>query len=95
MLKKVVITVIVLFLIVLVYVRTTTAIKQHLNIESLSHLATKAIHSLNIHIEKMDPVKKQEHLESFERLTKNLQPFIQSFFESGLEKDKKNSEANR
>ena len=95
MLKKIIITVIIVFLILLVYVRTTTAIKQNLNIESLSQLATKAIHSLNVHIEKMDPAKKQEHLKSFERLTKNLQPFIQSFFKSGLDKNKKNSETNK
>ena len=50
---------------------------------------------LNAHIEQMDPTTKNERAKSFERLAKNLQPFIKPFFESGMGKNQEDPETSK
>ena len=91
MLKKVVIRVIVIFLVIFILVRTNTAIKEALSPSGINTKVMKIVDYMNAHIEQMDPAVKKERAESFERLAKNLQPFIKPFFESGMSKNKGDS----
>ena len=50
---------------------------------------------MNAYIEQMDPAVKKERAESFERLAKNLQPFIKPFFESGMGKNQEDPETSK
>jgi len=92
MLKKVVISVIVVFLVIFVLVRVSSTIKEYTalfsDMSAMHEKIVKVVDRLNVHIERMDPATIKERAKSFERLAKNLQPFIKPFFESGMDKKK-------
>lgn len=95
MLKKVVIRVIVIFLVIFILVRTNTAIKEALSPSEINAKVIKIVDYMNAYIEQMDPAVKKERAESFERLAKNLQPFIKPFFESGMGKNQEDPETSK
>ena len=63
------------------------AIEKQVNITTLNSVIMQITDAINLHIERMSPEQKKERTEQFERLAKNLQPFIKPFFESGMGKD--------
>ena len=95
MLKKVVISVIVVFLVIFVLVRVSSTIKEYSDMGSIHEKIVKVVDRLNAHIEQMDPTTINERAKSFERLAKNLQPFIMPFFESGMGKNQKDPETSK
>ena len=95
MLKKTVISVIVVFLVIFVLVRVSSTIKEYSDMGSIHEKIVKVVDRLNAHIEQMDPTTINERAKSFERLAKNLQPFIMPFFESGMGKNQEDPETNK
>ena len=95
MLKKVVISVIVVFLVIFVLVRVSSTIKEYSDMGSIHEKIVKVVDRLNAHIEQMDPARKEERAKSIERLAKNLQPFIKPFFESGMGKNQEDPETSK
>ena len=95
MLKKTVISVIVVFLVIFVLVRVSSTIKEYSDMGSIHEKIVQVVDRLNAHIEQMDPTTKNERAKSFERLAKNLQPFIMPFFESGMGKNQKDPETSK
>ena len=95
MLKKTVISVIVVFLVIFVLVRVSSTIKEYSDMGSIHEKIVKVVDRLNAHIEQMDPATKNERAKSFERLAKNLQPFIMPFFESGMGKNQEDPETSK
>ena len=95
MLKKVVISVIVVFLVIFILVRVNSAIKEFSDMGAIHEKIVKVVDRLNAHIEQMDPATKEERAKSVERLAKNLQPFIKPFFESGMGKNQEDPETNK
>tara|TARA_B100000745_G_scaffold292620_1_gene233686 strand:- start:1427 stop:1714 length:288 start_codon:yes stop_codon:yes gene_type:complete len=95
MLKKTVISVIVVFLVIFVLVRVSSTIKEYSDMGSIHEKIVKVVDRLNAHIEQMDPTTKNERAKSFERLAKNLQPFIMPFFESGMGKNQEDPETSK
>ena len=95
MLKKTVISVIVVFLVIFVLVRVSSTIKEYSDMGAIHEKIVKVVDRLNAHIEQMDPATKNERAKSIERLAKNLQPFIMPFFESGMGKNQKDPETSK
>lgn len=95
MLKKVVISVIVVFLVIFVLVRVSSTIKEYSDMGAIHEKIVKVVDHLNAHIEQMDPATKNERAKSIERLAKNLQPFIKPFFESGMGKNQEDPETSK
>ena len=95
MLKKGVISVIVVFLVIFILVRVNSAIKEFSDMGAIHEKIVKVVDHLNVHIEQMDPARKEERAKSIERLAKNLQPFIKPFFESGMGKNQEDPETSK
>ena len=95
MLKKGVISVIVVFLVIFILVRVNSAIKEFSDMGAIHEKIVKVVEHLNVHIEQMDPARKEERAKSIERLAKNLQPFIKPFFESGMGKNQEDPETSK
>ena len=95
MLKKTVISVIVVFLVIFVLVRVSSTIKEYSDMGSIHEKIVKVVDRLNAHIEQMDPTTINERAKSFERLAKNLRPFIMPFFESGMGKNQEDPETSK
>ena len=95
MLKKVVISVIVVFLVIFVLGRVSSTIKEYSDMGAIHEKIVKVVDHLNVHLEQMDPATKKERAKSIERLAKNLQPFIKPFFESGMGKNQKDPETSK
>ena len=95
MLKKVVISVIVVFLVIFVLVRVSSTIKEYSDMDAIHKKIVKVVDHLNAHLEQMDPATKKERAQSIERLAKNLQPFIKPFFESGMGKNQEDPETSK
>lgn len=84
-----------MFLVIFILVRVNSAIKEFSDMGAIHEKIVKVVDHLNVHIEQMDPARKEERAKSIERLAKNLQPFIKPFFESGMGKNQEDPETSK